>query len=435
MAKKNIIGSFGVKGLSIINGFLLVSVTLNYLDKERYGIWLVFASFISWIGFFEVGLGKGLRNKLTAAIAVKDYELGKKLVSTTYSLLAIILFSLNLVFIFANQFINWHSVLNISDSNISDLNLIALIAISGFFVRFYVQIINNVLYADQRPAIANAISPIANLISLIIIYILQFYDPDGNLLTLTWIMVLSPILLLTIASIIAFSGKYRMISPSIRAIDFSLSNELLSLGIKFFIISISGLILYQTSNILIAQYFGPEEVTTYNIAYKFFKTIQMIFTIMITPFWAAFTDAWTMKDIKWIRNVVKKVNKVWLFVTIIGIGALLASNTIYKFWVGSEIQVPFVLSLFVFLFFIYMSYGAIYCQFVNGLGKLKLQIVASIIGALIFIPLNYILIKKFHMGIEGIVISSIVCNFYGPILGPIQYKKLINGKAKGIWDK
>ena len=36
-AKKNIIASFGLKGISIVVSFLLVPLTLNYLDKNQ--IW------------------------------------------------------------------------------------------------------------------------------------------------------------------------------------------------------------------------------------------------------------------------------------------------------------------------------------------------------------------------------------------------------------
>ena len=38
--KKNILGSFGVKGASIIISLILVPLTIGYVSSELYGIWL-----------------------------------------------------------------------------------------------------------------------------------------------------------------------------------------------------------------------------------------------------------------------------------------------------------------------------------------------------------------------------------------------------------
>src|ERR1700761_9345113 len=84
-ANKNIIYSFLIKGLSIGCPFALVSLTLHYLDKERYGIWLTMASIVGWFSFFDVGIGNGLRNKLSEALAKGDTALAKIYVSTSYA--------------------------------------------------------------------------------------------------------------------------------------------------------------------------------------------------------------------------------------------------------------------------------------------------------------------------------------------------------------
>ena len=59
-AKKNVMASFIFKGLNICLGFLLLPIALNYVDKSVYGIWLIISSIISWLGFFNIGLGNGL---------------------------------------------------------------------------------------------------------------------------------------------------------------------------------------------------------------------------------------------------------------------------------------------------------------------------------------------------------------------------------------
>ena len=88
--KKNIIGSFLVKGVSIIVSLLLVPLTLGYVSSEIYGIWLTISSIMVWLGFFDVGFTLGLKNKLAEAIALKDWKRGKALVSTTYFMMVLI---------------------------------------------------------------------------------------------------------------------------------------------------------------------------------------------------------------------------------------------------------------------------------------------------------------------------------------------------------
>lgn len=70
--KKNVIGTLIVKGISIPTQLLLVPLTISYISSELYGIWLTLTSIIGWIGFFDIGFGNGLRNKLTEALANND---------------------------------------------------------------------------------------------------------------------------------------------------------------------------------------------------------------------------------------------------------------------------------------------------------------------------------------------------------------------------
>jgi len=72
VVKHHISLTFVYKALAIGLSFLLVPLTINYLDIEQYGIWMTLLSVMSWVAFFDIGLGNGLRNKLGKAIAEND---------------------------------------------------------------------------------------------------------------------------------------------------------------------------------------------------------------------------------------------------------------------------------------------------------------------------------------------------------------------------
>lgn len=437
-AKKNIYASLIIKGISIIIGFLMIRVTLNYLDQTSYGIWLTVASFLTWFTFFEIGLGSGLQNKLAEALALKDYKLAKIYVSSTYAILTVIIFIVAVIFFIANFFIDWTIILNTDSDMLKELTSMTFIVFGFFFLTFVIKLISIVLTADQRSAIANSFGPIGNLIALICIYILT-KTTEGSLIYIAWVLSIAPVLVLIGASFYFYRGRYRKIAPSLKYIDLTSAKGLLNLGAKFFFIQISTLILFQSSNIIIAQFFGPSEVTPYNIAYKLFSVILMLFTIIISPFRSAFTEAWVIKDIIWIKKTITNLLYVWVGMFFLAIFLFLISDFFFDFWIGEEKMKSMVISnklkLSLLISFLLLTFGGIFNMFINGVGKVSVQMYAHVIGAILFLPISFFFIKYLHWGLESVVIATTISFFYYPIIAPYHYYKLIKNKANGIWDK
>lgn len=437
-AKKNILASLLIKGISIIIGFLMVRITLDYLDQTKYGIWLTLTSFLTWFAFFEIGLGSGLKNKLAESLAVKDYKLAKTYVSTTYGILTIVISLVAIIFLIGNSFIDWTIVLNTDKSLSKELSILVIIVFNFFFLQFIIKLISIILLADQRPAIANSFGPIGNLLSLISIYVLT-KTTTGSLIYLGWVLSVMPILVLLAGSFYFYQSDYKKIAPSLKFINFSYARDLLNLGVKFFLIQISALIMFQSSNIIIAQFYGPAEVTPFNVAYKYFSVITMLFTIIVTPFWAAFTEAWVIEDIVWVKKTIKNLLLIWLGFVIIALILYLLSNLFFDFWLGKDkmetILISNKLKFFLIIYFLLFAFGGIFNMFINGVGKISVQMYSLLIGAILFVPIALFFIKYLHWGIESVVIASIIANFYSPFIAPYQYYKIINKKANGIWNK
>ncbi len=428
VAKKNIIASFGVKGLSIVNGFLLISITLNYLDQTRYGIWLTMSSLFVWISFMDVGLGKGLRNKLTEAISNNDLVLARKYVSTSYAILGVILAIMLCVYLIIHPFLNWYKILNTDVNTVSDLSPIVLIVFSSFFIRFFLQLFTNILYAYQRSALAISYGPIGNFIVLIIIFVLSKLG-SGTLMALALVQSIVPLLILLGSTIYFFLNDYKDIRPKFNYVDLKYARQILSLGINFFLISFGRIIRYQSANILITQLFGPAQVTPYTIAFKYFGVINMVFSIVLTPMWSAFTEAWTLNDINWIKSLIRKLNRGVIIISVFGFFLLAISSYIYKIWVGDSIHIPFQLSVLMLIYNITLSYGGIYSSLANGIGEVKIQMILSVICSLIYIPLVLFFVQYLKWGIESIILCTILTNWYGPIIGPFHLKKIIKKKC------
>ena len=176
-------------------------------------------------------------------------------------------------------------------------------------------------------------------------------------------------------------------------------------------------------------------MTTYNISFKYFSIPIMVFTIIITPFWSAFTEAITNNDMKWIINSMKKLIKIW-FLVVIGVIVLLAiSKYFYLMWVGGKVRIPFLLSVFMGLYAIIITFSSIFSSFLNGIGIIKLQMYVGIVGMIINIPISIFFAKNLGLGNAGVILGTCFTLMLGVIFMPIQYIKIINGTAKGIWSK
>ena len=431
-AKKNILASVFIRGFSIIISLFLVPLTLHYINPTQYGIWVTLSSIIGWLGFFDIGFGNGLRNKFAESVAMGKHKLARVYVSTTYAILSIIITVVLFLFFIINPFLNWSKILNTPSGMSGELSVLALIVFVFFCIQFVLQLITTVLTANQQPAKASLFNLIGSLFSLLIIYILT-KTTSGNLLYLAVVFGFAPILVLGISSIWFYTHGYKQYAPSIKFVKFSFARNLMSLGIKFFVLQISFVIIYQTSNIIIAQLFGPAQVTPYNIAYKYFSVIPMGFGIIMLPFWSAFTEAWIKNDIAWIKNTMKKLKLIWLMISVVAIIMLVCANFMYRMWVGKGIPVPILMSAIMAAYVIVNAWCGIYSQFLNGVGKIKLQLYSGLFGALINIPLAIFLGK--HIGISGVVLSTLILAMISAAWSPVQYNKLINHNAKGIWNK
>jgi len=433
LAKRNIIYSFFLQGSSVVIGFLLVPLLIDYLDAQRYGIWLTLTSIIGWFSFFDAGLGNGLRNNLTEALAKGHRKLAREYVSTTYAILGIIFLSILLIFYIINPSLDWNKILNAGSVSADELSLLALIVFTFFFLRFIFNLIGIIAMADQRPALNNSFGPISNFISLIIIYILSF-TTKGNLVLMGFVLSATPVVVLFMASVVLFHGKYIQLRPSVRTVRLSHAGLLLGLGIKFFTIQISGLILFSTSNVIITQALGADQVTTYNIAFKYFQIPIMLFGIIMIPIWSAVTDAFVREDYTWLKGTLLKLNKISCLFAVGIVFLLFISPWIYNLWIGERVRVPFVVSTAMALYAIMMVFISPYSHYINGIGKLDIVFKVVIVTSLLYIPMAVTLAKS-SLQLTGVILSTCIINSINIPLYIIQTYKIINRRATGIWNK
>ncbi len=428
--RRNAIYSVLLKGVGIFVSLLLVPVTLGYVSDELYGIWLAISSILTWLNFFDIGLTNGLKNRLTEALAQGDTEKGKALVSTTYFCMLLIFIPLCLLLIPFVPFVDWVSLLKINPIHLEAVvrSLQWMLVIFAF--QMIVNVIIAVVSAFQQVAYTSlflVISQILSLLTVIAVSHLAVLD----LVSLSVLMALIPVVVAFVASCLLFRGRYAAVAPSFRYIRKKYAGDIMNLGYKFFLIQIQVVVLYQSAGILISHIAGPEAVTSYNIAYKYLGVSMILFNMLMAPLWPAYTDAFSKKDFQWMSAVYRRVWNLFLLSAAVTLVMALVSNWVYLFWIAGKAHIEPAMTWMVAIYIIVYCYMQMNCTVVVGVGAISLETLVVVVGMLVHIPMSLFLQR--WMGMYSVLFSMIVINLVYAILFGIQAKKIISQKATGIW--
>jgi O-antigen/teichoic acid export membrane protein len=291
-----------------------------------------------------------------------------------------------------------------------------------------------VYLADQKPSSVKMIETSGSVFSFLIVLILTRVTLNGDLILLGTIISVIPVILFFVVTIVAFKTKYKKLKPTVKDIDFKVSKGILNLGAKFFFMQISFIIVFTTSNFFIAQFYGPEEVTVYNIAFKYFQIPIMIFSIFMSPLWSAVTDAYAKSDFAWLKKTLKYSNILTALFSVGVIFMVLISNWVYKIWIGDKVLIPIGLTVSLGIYTIIDLFITPYSYFINGMGKLRMAVVFTFIEIIVYFMLIFLFGNLFKNSI-GIVLSISLTMIMLAIVFSLQTYKLLNNNAKGIWNK
>ncbi len=425
---KNIIYTALLKFINILISFWLVRVTYNFLGQEDvFGVWLTILSLLSWINFFDMGLGNSLRNKLAESIAIKDLDKGEIYVSTSYAVMGIFILMLLSAYFAVSPFVNWNKAFNFYLINSNELRNLINLMVFFYSVYFFLSLIKGISLAFQDALLPSLLGVMSNVMFLTVLFILYKFNMSGIIiLGATYSVIL--IFVLVVSSGYLFWAKYKSIRPRLNCIKIAYAPNLFNLGIKFFIIQIAVLIVFATDNMIITQVLGPAYVTPYQIAYKLFSVFIMAANIILTPLWSAYTDAYARGEYDWITKTIKKQLCLMAPLLVGILFMILLSKQVIFLWMGDKIQVPFLLIVLMGIYTIILVWNNIFAYLFNGIGKIKSLIIGSVIVATINIPLSVYCAK--YLGVSGVILATIASLSVGALVEPVKYYYVFYSKSK-----
>lgn len=427
---KNVLASFVVKGWSALVVLMMVPLTLTCLGEYQNGVWLTISSLLVWIDQMDIGLGNGLRNSLATHIAHGEEEKARQTVSSTMAMLVVIIIPVWLLLALLIWQGDVYGFLNVDAGMIPELRTALLCAVTLVSVTFVLKFIGNVYMGMQLPAVSNLIMSLGQTVALMATWLLYAFG-KATFFNVVAVNTAAPMLVYMLSYPYTFYIRFPRLRPSLRYVKLQSALSLGSLGVKFFWLQVASIIQFMTANILISKFFSPAMVTPYQITYRYMSLVIVAFTVVCMPFWSATTDAYERGDIDWIARAGRKMNLLTACTAAVLAVMTAVSPWVYDVWIGDRCHIPFGMTAMMATYIFLMVLSMRYSYFLNGVGALRLQLYMTV-SAVAFIPLAWLVSSHTH-DIMWFLAVMCLCNVPGIIVNIIQFGKILNGTAKGVW--
>lgn len=399
-----VISSYGYNIISIIVGIFSIPIGLKYFGVLRFGIWSVIYSIIYYLNLSNFGINTSVmvlvaktKNKFVQYSIVK-----KSFILTLFSSIFFIIFFLLLNYFYSN----WvYIVGKFPIEYFKETSSTILISTIFFLISFPFSIFNSAFSGHQKIYIERfyaILKLIFEFVALLIVVTIK-----GNLVSLAfyrgifWIFI-------GIISVIHYlktnQGFFNRIDNNLSDTEWS-SKNIFNSGVKFFFLTISSLIIWNTDNIVISNLLGAQFVTSYTVTFKFYSILFAILMALNSPLLPMYGNASVNNQWNWIRETYR--NFIIIMSNIAGgmwIFGLLFGEVIIKFWAGKEAYGGILIILFIGGWGYFLSFSLVNNSLLSGLNLTKKYSLVSWLEAIVNIIISIVFVKL--IGISGAALGT-----------------------------
>lgn len=319
--------------------FFSAPITINYLGKDLYGVWVIITSFLFWAQLFDFGILNGLTNALSEALGKDDYESARSYISTAF-LITLLISSLGIVVWCAvSLHIPWSQWIKV-DTVQQGILLKNGICIIGclFLATLPFLLSQKILLSAQKLYIAHAISFIAYLLTLLALLIgvhshftLCQLLLIINGLPLIWHAFCCCVLMRKIPW-----ARFSLYFVKLRALK-----RVAQSSLPLLLIQMIQIITSQMIPILIASVTTLKDVADFGILWKMYLFISLVTANVSLAHNPGFRDAYERGEIEWIKKALKRLAFFQGGLTLLGCLPLcIAGNKVIEVWINMPLEQP-----------------------------------------------------------------------------------------------
>lgn len=415
------------KFASIGLSYALVPLSISFLGLKSFGSWSVILMIMTWVLFLDLGIGNGLKNRVAESIAQSDLDLAREYISTAYCAVGVAVAGLLIVTILASAILPWNWIIGVSETEVPGAGAAMKLCFAFVLLNFFLSLISYVLSGLQKSSVISLIQASVNAIMLIALFFLNrlnFSNPERIVQ-----ICLSYGVAITLANItvsIIFFFRNPQFSPRLYCVKRIRLTEILGLSFKFAIIQLSTLLLFATDKLIISHLFGPAAVATYEVTFRYFNVIVLVHGLISVPLWAAYTDAAKKGDWIWIKKMIKR--QIFLFFGIFSFGFVMLCifDPLAGLWVKGFALEDKRLAVALFAFCVICCWNNIFAMFVNGIGRINVQMWIAVVCTIATLPVAVSLAHT-SLGVAGVVVGTALVLMLPAVVLPAQVKLILKG--------
>ena len=155
----------------------------------------------------------------------------------------------------------------------------------------------------------------------------------------------------------------------------------------------------------------------------------MLSTLITAPLWGAFTHAWYQQDIGWIKKMIRRMHYLNAGLLVVNLCLFAAFLPLTRLWLGKNFVIDNYLAVGLIIYNSQMIFNNIFALFLNGIGKLNIQLLSGGIGAVINIPLTILFARYTDLGLASVCLANIISLLPGSLLTMTQTYKILKSKV------
>lgn len=393
------------KALGFLVQFLAVPLAVKALGAERFGIYSILVSALTWIDLGRLGIGPGLTRGMAIAWNKDDRATEKKLFSNAFFLLV---FMAALVGCLLTLLLSIGGPRLEASFGPSAARYRAEIATGAIFVVSFLmaQIVFSsaeaVRSAYQEDYVNNSMNLLGNVLALVFVLGVTYYWPTIQGFT---IAVFGSIAISKGLNLIVLLGwSHRYLLPRWSDVQLGTIKSLLNTSFAFWVIQIATLMMQNFSLVLLGAKVGPETLAPYAVLFRLLQLLSTVVLMMTMPLWPAITDAVVRKDHDWIQNAYKRlVRVVMLFSACVALVIGVAGDKLVHLWVGNKLYVDKNLVVVLGIYFVIWMWNHSHAAVLFGLGRLWLMALTILAEGTLVLALGWALVP--HFGNLGMAFS------------------------------
>ncbi len=326
------LSAFAGKGTALLVSLITLPITIRYLGPVKYGIWATISTTVLMLGVLDLGIASTLTNYIAKANATEDREMARDYYATAFFISVGIAVMLAVLGYGIWVKVAWGQLFRVDDPVLVRQTALCVgIAVLFFLLNLPLTLAGRVLSGYQQIQIANYFAMVGSVLSLVaIVSGIKAHVTIVGLMMLFCSAVLTGNLSLNLWLVLRDRPWIR---PRLSLVRFGLMRDLFGEGLRFFILQISGLVVFNSDMLVITHYLGAAEVTPYAVTSRLMSCAFALHTLLIPVLWPAFSDAFHRGDYAWLRRTYNRVASTTLIIVCsLAFAFAILGRWIIRFW-------------------------------------------------------------------------------------------------------